>query len=311
MRYKKIPNTDLNISVISLGTWVFGGDNWNGVKEKDCIDAVTVALECGINLIDTAPIYGYGISEETIGKAIKGKRDKVIIATKCGLIGTGTNITNNLKPDSIKKEIEQSLKRLGTDYIDIYQCHWPDPNTPIEETMAEMNRLKKEGKIRYVGVSNFGVEILKQAKNSADIVTLQSHYSLLERLIEKEILPYCREKGIGIITYGSLGGGILSGKYKKPPSFKSFDARSFFYKYYQGEGFKKASEVVNILKEISVKTKKPINQIALNWVWQKEGIASAIVGCRNAEQAKMNALSATWELSQEDIEKLDNSALQK
>ena len=308
MKYNKIKNTGLNISVISLGTWVFGGDNWGGIKEKESIEAVSTALECGINLIDTAPIYGYGISEETVGKAIKGKRDKVILATKCGLIGTGTNITNNLKPDSIKKEIEQSLKRLGTDYIDIYQCHWPDSKTPIEETMAEMNRLKKEGKIRYIGVSNYGVELLRQAANFVDIVTLQSHYSLLERSIEKEIIPYCKEKGMGIITYGSLGGGILSGKYRKPASFKGSDARSFFYKYYQGEGFKKASEVVNILKEISAKAKKPVNQVALNWIWQKEGIASAIVGCRNAEQAQMNALSSAWELSQEDIDRLDNAA---
>lgn len=308
MRYKRIGNTDLDVSVISLGTWVFGGDNWGGVNEKECIDAVSTALECGVNLIDTAPIYGYGVSEEIVGKAVKGRRDKVIIATKCGLIGKGTGITNNLKPDSIKSEMEGSLKRLGVDYVDIYQCHWPDPDTPIEETMTEMNRLKSEGKIRYIGVSNFNLDLLKQASSFTDIVTLQNPYSLLERSIEKEALTYCQEKGIGILAYGSLGGGILSGKYRKPTTFKGSDARSFFYKYYAGEGFKKTAKIVNLLKEISVKISKPLNQIALNWIRQKEAVASAIVGCRNAEQARMNALSATWELSEEDSDSLDNSA---
>lgn len=304
MKYKKIPNTDMNISVISLGTWVFGGDNWGGANEKYCINAVSVAIEYGINLIDTAPIYGFGIAEKIVGKAIKGKRNKVIIATKCGLIGKGQKIENNLKSDSIRREIEGSLERLQVDYIDIYQCHWPDPNTPIQETMMEMCRLKKEGKIKYIGISNFNLDLLKQAAQCADIATLQNHYSLLERSIEKDILPYCREKGIGIITYGSLGGGILSGKYKIPPNFKNSDARSFFYQFYKGEGFIKATKVINLLKEISKKIKKPLIQIALNWAWQKEGITSAIVGCRNAEQARMNALSATWELSREDINKL-------
>ncbi len=305
MKYKKIPNTDLNVSVISLGTWVFGGENWGGTQEKESIDAVSSALDCGVNLIDTAPIYGYGASEEIIGKAIKGKRDKVIIATKCGLIGEGPNIKNNLKPDSIKTELEQSLKRLQVDYIDIYQCHWPDPNTPIEETMTAMSKLKKEGKIKYIGVSNFDLELLKETSHFADIATLQNHFSLLERSMERDVIPYCKEKGMGVLTYGSLGGGILSGKYKQPKTFKSSDARSFFYKYYVGEEFKKTSKIVNLLNEISVETNRPPNQIALNWIWQKEGVTSAIVGCRKPEQARMNALSATWKLSEEDINKLN------
>lgn len=301
MKYKKIPNTDLNVSVISLGTWVFSGDVWGRVSEKECIDAVSAAIECGINLIDTAPIYGYGKAEEIVGEAINGKRDKVIIATKCGLIKKGLGITNNLKPDSIRKELDESLKRLKTDYIDICQCHWPDSDTPIEETLAEMTRLKNEGKIKYIGLSNYDIGLLKQATSLADITTLQSHYSLLERSIEKEILPYCIEKNIGILTYGSLGGGILSGKYQTQPSFNSSDARSFFYKFYKGDEFKKASKIVNVLKDISEKTKRPMSQIALNWIWQKEGIITAIAGCRNAQQAKLNALSTEWELSDEYI----------
>ena len=138
MTYNKISNTGLEISSIALGTWVFGGDMWGGAKESDCMDAVSAAVDHGINLIDTAPIYGYGLAEEIVGRAIKGRRDKLIIATKCGLVGRGKNITNNLTPSSIKREVEESLRRLQIDTIDIYQCHWPDPRTPIEQTLEAM-----------------------------------------------------------------------------------------------------------------------------------------------------------------------------
>lgn len=307
MKYAKIQNTDLEISVISLGTWVFGGDVFGKTEEKDCIEAVHTAIEGGINLIDTAPIYGYGASEKIVAKAIKGKRDKIILATKCGLKGKGANITVDLSANFIKQEIENSLKRLEVDYIDIYQCHWPDVNTPIEETMAQMRKLKEQGKIKYIGVSNYSLDLLKKASQIADIATLQNHYSLLERSIEKDILPYCREKGIGILTYGSLGGGILSGKYEKEPQFKSSDARSFFYKFYKGENFKQSQKIIDILKDISARVKKPVCQIALNWIRQKQAILSAIAGARNAEQAKMNAASADWDLLKEDIKLLDTA----
>lgn len=302
MKYKQIQNTDLSISVISLGTWVFSGDAWGGAPEQECIDAVNAAVEYGINLIDTAPIYGYGRSEEIVGKAIKGKHNKIILATKCGLKGKGAYIENNLTASFIREEIENSLKRLGVDYIDLYQCHWPDPNTPIEETIKQMCALQKEGKIRYIALSNYSLKQLKEALCYANIVTIQDHYSLLERSLEKELLGFCQEKRIGILTYGSLGGGILTGKYRTQTKFDSSDARSFFYKFYNGKNFQKSEKLVNILKEISSKTKRPLNQIALNWVRQKKGITSAIVGARNAEQAEANALAAEWELSQEDFD---------
>lgn len=305
MRYKKIPKTDLEVSVISLGTWVFGGREWGLTDEKQCLDAVDAALECGINLIDTAPIYGAGLSEEIVGKAIKGKRGEVIIATKCGLIGTGKNIKISLKADSIRTEIEESLKRLRVEYIDIYQCHWPDRATPIEETMSEMCKLKKEGKIRHIGVSNFDLPLIKQALNCAEIATIQNHYSLLERSIEKDIIPFCAENKIGILSYGSLGGGILSGKYVNQPQFKNSDARSFFYKFYKGRELERSSKMVEGLREISDNIKKPSNQIALNWINQKEAVVSAVVGCRNREQSCANALTAEWELTDEQMQKLD------
>ena len=306
MKYKKIPNTDLNISVISLGTWAFSNDVWGKVNEKDCIDTVLSAIDCGINLIDTAPIYGYGLSEKIVGKAIKGKRDKVILATKCGLKGKGKDIQIDLSPDFLKQEIEQSLKRLDVDYIDLYQCHWPDKNTPIQDTMVFMLKLKKEGKIKHIGLSNYTKDMLEEALKYADIATLQMQYSLLERAIEKDILPFCRQRGISIITYGSLAGGILSGKYLSEPKFQKSDARSFFYKFYSGDNFKKASKVVDILKEISSKAKIPIAQAALNWIYSKDGIASAIVGAKTKEQACANAASADSGLSGEDISRLND-----
>ncbi|MBN1405315.1 MAG: aldo/keto reductase [Candidatus Omnitrophica bacterium] len=307
MQYKKLPNADLNISVISLGTWVFGGDVFGKAEEKDCIEAVHAAIDNGINLIDTAPIYGYGASEKIVGKAIKGKRDKVIIATKCGLKGKGPGITIDLSANFIKQEIENSLKRLETDYIDLYQCHWYDANTPMQETMNELCGLQKQGKIKYIGISNFTVDAIKEAQKYADIKTLQGHYSLLERSIEKDILPYCQQKNIGIITYGSLGGGILSGKYEKEPKFAGSDARSFFYKFYKGAGFEQSKKTIAALKEISERIKKPAAQIALNWIRQKPGILSAIAGARNSIQAAANAASADWELSPQDIKLLDNA----
>lgn len=306
MKYKPIQNTDLSISVISLGSWVFSGDAWGGAPEQECIDAVNAALEYGINFIDTAPIYGFGRAEEMVGKAVKNKRDKVILATKCGLRAKGTHIENNLTASFIREEIENSLKRLGVDYIDLYQCHWPDPKTSIEETMKQMRALQKEGKIRYAGLSNYSTPQLKEALCYADIVTVQEQYSLLERSIEKDLLPFCQKKQIGVLTYGSLGGGILTGKYKAQPKFDPSDARSFFYKFYDGVNFQKSEKIVDILKDISGKIKKPLTQIALNWVRQKEGIISVIVGARNAEQAKTNALATEWELAPEDFDRLKN-----
>jgi aryl-alcohol dehydrogenase-like predicted oxidoreductase len=294
MKYTDLKCSDLKISSIALGTWVFGGDVWGGASEKDCIDAVAAAIDHGINLIDTAPIYGYGQAESIVGKAIKGKRDKVIVATKCGLIGKGgLNITNNLTPESIQRELDESLSRLGTDYIDIYQCHWPDPNTPIEDTLEAMMRFKEAEKIRHIGVSNFDTALLKESIAVTEIVTLQNQYSMLVRDIEKDVLPFCKESNVGVISYGPLAGGILSGKYSTSTKFKGPDARSFFYKFYSGKAFEKTKRLLDSLKNIG----QPLNQIAINWVRQQDGVASVIVGCRNAEQVEQNALAASWDLS--------------
>ncbi len=300
MKYNKFQNTDLKVSAIGLGTWVFGGEFWGGAKEEGCVDVVGVAIDQGVNFIDTAPFYGFGKAENIVGKAIKNKRDKVILATKCGLIRKGKEIIHNLKADSIRTEIEGSLKRLQVEYIDLYQCHWPDPNTSIIETMDVLNQLKEEGKIRYVGVSNFGLDLLEKVTGLADVISLQNQYSLLERGLENGTISYCRDEKIGVIAYGALGGGILSGKYVEPPVWKGADARNFFYKYYKEEKFRKVQEILLELEKIL----RPLNQIALNWVRQQEQVIVTLVGCRNVKQVLENAEAMSWDLSEDELRRI-------
>ncbi|MFH1359841.1 MAG: aldo/keto reductase [Candidatus Omnitrophota bacterium] len=300
MEYIKIPKTDLNVSAITLGTWVFGGESWGGAKDEESIQAVHQAIECGINTIDTAPIYGDGHSEEIVGKAIKNRRDQVILATKCGLIKKGKQVLIDLSPASVQKEIDDSLRRLNVDQIDLYQCHWPDKNTPIQETMETLLALKDKKKIRYIGVSNFDLNLLKESRKNADVVTQQVQYSMLERSIEKDILPYCQKQEIGILTYGVLAGGILSGKYAQEKNFQGSDARSFLYPYYRGEKFIQTKACVDAIRKIG----KPPYETAINWVRQQPGVTSVIVGCRNAEQVRMNAQAAQWTLSEDQIQLL-------
>ncbi len=305
MKYSRIPDTDLKISAVGLGTWVFGSDFWGGSQERDCADAVAAALDWGVNWIDTAPIYGYGLAERIVGRALKGRRSQFVLATKCGLLGRGQGITNDLTPESIRAEVEDSLSRLQVDHIDLYQCHWPDPRTPIERTMEAMMKLKTQGKIRYIGVSNFDILLLRRAVNLADIVTLQSQYSMLERSLEKEILPFLQEKKKGLLAYGPLAGGILTGKYTEEPKFKDPDARAFFYKFYAGQPFTQTQRLVESLKKIN----RPLNQIAINWVRQQPGVAGVIVGCRDAKQLEQNATAANWDLSTDQISQI-NALLQ-
>ncbi len=300
MLYHKMPNTSGEISVIGLGTWVLGGDDWGGSSEKSSIEAIETALDQGINFIDTAPIYGNGQTERIVGQAIKGKREKVILATKCGLVTQGKKVLINLSADSIKREVEESLKRLQVDYIDLYQCHWPDPNTPIEWTLDALTQLRAEGKIRTIGVCNFPLDLLKRSSELAEVITLQSQYSLLERSLESELIPFCRQKGIGILAYGVLGGGILTGKYASLPQFPQGDARSFFYRFYEREKFERIQRTLQALQEYS----RPLNQIAINFIRQQSGVTTVLVGCRTAQQVLDNVGAINWQLSVDEMESL-------
>jgi aryl-alcohol dehydrogenase-like predicted oxidoreductase len=247
MEHRRLGKSELNVSVVGTGTWPIGGSFWGPSDDAEAVAAIQKAIDSGLNLIDTAPVYGNGHSERLVARAIKGRRHQVIIATKCGLHFKGSTSINDLKADSIRKELETSLRRLGTDVIDLYQCHWPDPATPIEETIGEMAKMKAEGKIRAIGVSNFDAALLEKAQKVAQIASNQVPYSLLNREIENELVPFCKEQNIGILAYGPLGGGILSGKYKEKPKFRRNDARTFFYNYYEEPLW---SKVQALLKEL-------------------------------------------------------------
>ncbi len=303
MKYNQLGQSDLTVSQMGLGTWVFAGKFWQGAQREGCIEAVHCAIDSGINFIDTAPLYGNGLSEQIVGEAIKGRRDKLIIATKCGLKNDADGISHNLKKERIVEELEQSLKNLNIECIDLYQCHWPDESTPLEETMSALSQLKNQGKIRYIGLSNFDLSQIDEASQFGEVISLQSQLSLLERGLEEEILPGCSDRNISVIAYGVLAGGVLTGKYEKQPFFKDPDVRMFFYKHYRGKSFEKALEIVKILKSLG----KPAHHVAMNWVRQKQEVGSILVGARNAKQVKDNIEALQFELTKEELLMIDNT----
>ena len=297
MKFRKLGQSDLNCSVIGLGTWGMAGSFWGKVDDDQSIATIRAGLEAGINLIDTAPVYGDGHSEEVVGRALEGlKREDIVLATKCGRFTCET--------EKIRQELETSLKRLKTDYIDLYQVHWPDDKVPFEETFGELENMRKQGKIRYIGVSNFSVEQTEEASKYSQIVSTQPQYSLLVRDIEKDILPYCVEKNIGILSYGSIGAGALTGKFKEKPVFKEDDERASFYTFFQEQNWPKTKQMIDTLEEIAASHGKPTVHAAINWVLKQKGISVALVGARTPEQVRMNAQAADWELTDEENAKI-------
>lgn len=305
MEYRKIPNTDLNISKIGLGTWAMGNDFWGEVDDKESIAAIAASLDSGINFIDTAPAYGAGHAESIVAKAIQGKRDKVIIATKTGVVRTSDAFLRDLKPETILKDMHESLKRLNTDYIDLYYIHWPDVNTPLEDSVNTLVKLQQEGKFRYLAVSNFSVELMEQIMGMTDIVALQPNYSMLNRKIEEEILPYCTKNKLGLITYGTLAGGLLTGKYRELPNFAEADARSKFYNFYREAIWPQLQGLLRLLDTYAKKRDCTVAQVAIAWSVQQKGITSALVGAKNAKQALANAQAAPVKLDESECDEID------
>lgn len=291
---------NITLSPLTLGTWVFGGTSWSGGDVQSAIHVTHAAIDAGIKYIDTAPIYSHGESERIIGRALKGKRDQVHIATKCGLkrATDGKTIIHDLSRSEILNQVEGSLRRLKTDRIDLYQCHAPDPDTNPEETMTTLLHLQKQGKIKAIGVSNFNPHQMEAFLKYGDIATSQDQYSLLDRDIEGELLSFTHNRNIRTLAYGSLAGGILTGKYTYQPSFGSADCRTFFYKHYSNKDtFTKAQRIIERLKVFG----RPLNELAINWVRQQEGVSSVIVGCRDVKQLKSNLASLSWELSASEL----------
>ena len=313
MKKNEIGKSGIMVTPITLGTWAMGGDFWGVTDDQLCIDALRAGLDAGINIIDTAPVYGAGHAEELVGKAIKDvKREDVVIATKFGVGGLGPKGAergNDASKEAMLFELDRSLKLLGTDYVDLYQVHWPDPDTPIEETMEALNEVKKAGKIRAIGVSNFDIPLLEAAMKISQIDSVQPQYSLLVRDIEKEYLPFCIQNSIGVLSYGSLGAGMLTGKYKEPPKEDKTEHRSMFYPFYKEPLFSKALKLIESLKVIAEKNGRTVGQVALNWVISQQGMTTALVGCKNPEQAVQNAQATQWALDQGDLDAIRDALI--
>jgi len=315
MKLRQLGHSDLRITPVILGTWAIGGWLWGKPDDENAIKAIHASLEQGINTIDTAPIYGMGHSEKIVGKAIKGKRDQCIIATKCGmrwdseegsdpwpqndLEGNPIIIRRNLKPKSIIKECEDSLKRLGTDVIDLYQIHWADTTTPLEESWNAMAQLKKQGKVRAIGVCNYDLEKLKTIHAIHPVDSLQPPYSLVRRGIEHDIVPFCKANKIAIIVYSPLERGLLTGKFTAKHVFPKGDHRAqkeIFSKKYLTQIDKAFDEI----RPIAAKHQATLAQVIIDCTIHRSGITAALVGARDASQAKENAKGASLHLSEEE-----------
>ncbi len=326
MKYRKLGHSDLNMSVVTFGAWAAGGWMWGGTERKEAVKAIQAGFDYGVTSIDTAPAYGQGLSEEIVGEAIKGiPRDKIQILTKYGLSWQGTkgqfffhSRDNQGKPLDIYrysgkvgiiKECETSLRLLGTDYIDLYQIHWADPTTPVQETMEAVAQLIKEGKVRYAGVCNYDLALLKEAVKYIDLVSDQVPYSMVRRDIEKDLVPYLIQNNQSVLAYSPLQRGLLSGKIKPGHSFAEGDTRAELA-YYSDQNIRLTNAFLEKLKPLADAKNASLSQLVIRWTVEQPGITIALVGARNAIQSVENAKAAQLKLSAEEINFI-NSELEK
>lgn len=304
--------SDLHLTSLGLGTWAIGGGGWDyGWGPQDdarSLEAIDRALELGIHWIDTAPAYGLGHSEEIVGQAISGRRNEVIVATKCGLVwDEGAHSTyERLTAESVRQEAEDSLRRLDVDVIDLYQIHWPDPEKQIEEAWATIAELIEEGKIRYGGVSNFSVEQLKRIQPIHPVASLQPPYNMLERDIEEELLPYCAEHDIGVIAYSPMQSGMLTGKYDRE-SIEAMPEEDWRKdsKHFTEPELSANLRLIEGLRPIAERNDKTLPQLAIAWVLERPEVTAAIVGARKPEQIEETAVAGSWDLSEKDLEEIE------
>ena len=308
MEYKKLGSSDLQVSVLGYGAWGIGGAPfWSTEGDNASIKSLRKAYDLGINFFDTAPVYGFGHSEKLVGKALKPVRDKVILATKCGLVWEKEalgSIKKVASKESILREVEQSLHRLDTDRIDLLQVHWPDVKTPQAETVEALLQLQAQGKIRYLGVSNYSVEQMKEFLSAGGLVSLQPEYSLLQRSIEKEAVPFCMKNDMGIIAYSPLASGVLTGKYDKGTRFKDWRSKGILGEF-TGEAFVNNVAKVDRLKTVAAALNKTCAQVAIRWVIQQPGVCTALVGVKNAGQVEENLKAVGWQLEDSDLEAMN------
>ncbi|AQX10399.1 aldo/keto reductase [Elizabethkingia ursingii] len=321
MEFRKLGNTDLELSAITYGAFAIGGNMWGGNEKKDSIESVRASIDNGVTTLDTAPFYGFGLSEEMIGEAIKGyDRSKIELMTKFGLVWDGSNqgkgefffdaeeagktipVYKYASKASVIKEVEDSLKRLQTDYIDLLQIHWPDATTPISETMEALEILLQQGKIRAAGVSNYSVEQVAEARQSLNIASNQIGYSMLNRGVENDLVPYALENDLGIIVYSPMERGLLTGKYFKNGKLKDNDHRNGYFQQFDLEKVKTFLETITPIAEDKNAT---LSQLVLRWTSLQPAITVVLAGARNAEQAAANAKAMDINLTAEELAFID------
>ena len=317
MNLRKLGNTDIEVSPIAFGAFAIGGTMWAGNEEKDSINAIHAAIDNGISTLDTAPFYGLGRSEELIGKAIADKRrEDIQILNKFGLVWDGSNngkgdcffdtedngknysIYKFASKENVVKEVEESLKRLGTDYIDLLQLHWPDSTTPISETMEAMERLLEQGKIRAAGVCNYSVDQLKEAGETLKLSSNQVSYSMLQRGIEADLVPFAQSNDLSMIAYSPMERGLLTGKYFKDGKLEEADHRNGYFKQFDLERIEK---VLNELLVIADSYNASLAQLVLNWTMNQPGITVTLAGARNDKQVASNAAAMNLSISDADM----------
>ncbi len=317
MEYRKLGDTNLELSAITYGSFAIGGTMWGGTEENEAQNAIKASIDLGVTTIDTAPFYGLGFSEELIGRTIKNMdRSKVQILTKFGMVWDGSNegrgdfmwdqedngkiypLYKYASKENVIKETEESLKRLGTDYIDLLQLHWPDSTTPIDETMEALQRLIEQGKIRAAGVSNYSKDQMLEAQKTIKLASNQLPYSMLNRQIEKDIVPSAIENNIGLIAYSPLERGLLSGKYFKGEHLKSDDHRNGYFGQFDPE---KVKNFLNTIEPLAKDKNATLAQLVLRWTTLQPGITVVLAGARNSEQAISNAQSMDINLTHDEL----------
>lgn len=317
MEYRQLSNSDLQVSAITFGAWAAGGWMWGKTDRNDAIEAIKASYHLGVTSIDTAPIYGQGDSEEIVGEAIKGlPRDKVQLLTKFGMrwnltkgslafksknnSGQDIDIYKYAGKESIIEECENSLKRLGTDYIDLYQIHWPDVTTPIAETMEAVSQLIQQGKVRYAGVCNYNAAQMQEAEQTLKLVSNQIPFSMVNRAVEDETVPYCIKHNKAVLAYSPLERGLLTGKMKTGQTFAEGDHRAA-NKYFTDESIVRTNAFLDKLKPLAESKGATLAQLVLRWTIERPGITIALVGARNAAQAIQNAEAINVNLTPEEI----------
>jgi myo-inositol catabolism protein IolS len=315
MEYRPFGKTGMQVSAIGFGCWEIGG-GYGSIEEEQFIHAVNRALDLGVNCFDTAEAYGFGASEKSLAKALGARRKDAIVVTKFGI---GYKEAPNFRDSGRARamaSVEKSLQNLNTDYVDVYMVHWPDVNTPLEETMRALDDIVKQGKARAVGISNFRLEQIKTSMRTRRIDVAQYCWNIFDRRMQKEIFPYCAEHGIGVMAYGSLAYGLLTGTFSESTDFGNDDWRArrgrmgainLFQHLFGPEYFPKNLKVVEDLKSIAAKYGKTLPQLALRWTLSNPVVSTALVGCRNVDEVNDNLGALGWSISDADMKAIDDS----